>query len=235
MTNPFYATALLSLSLCAGHAASLPEAPTIPGPSVVAAIGSADYCYARVRGIVPERMPPSYLVLELHIKVAYRNPGPRPLLMPTEHERAVYSAIKPGVMNLFREMPDFLQPSMKTMKELPATVSPKDPFSTNNGVFTLIPAGGQIVSPMVEDIVIPVNHKSLIRRDPDIRGKHLYIRMSLLHQEMTPELEADLSDRWSRIGVPWTGELMTNVMTIDVPQQPVGAGPCTDGQPATRF
>src|ERR1019366_3623514 len=112
MTNPFYATALLSLSLCSGHAASLPEAPTIPGPSVVAAIGSADYCYARVRGIVPERMPPSYLVLELHIKVAYRNPGPRPLLMPTEHERAVYSAIKPGVMNLFREMPDFLQPSM---------------------------------------------------------------------------------------------------------------------------
>jgi hypothetical protein len=227
------ATAVLALSISSSQAAKLDAA--IPGPSVVAKIDSADYCFARVRGIVPERMPPSYLVLELHVQVAYRNPGPRPLIMPEEHERAVYTALKPGVMNIFKELPDFMQPSMKTMKQLPEKVDPKDPFSTNNGVFTLIPSAGATISTMTEEVIIPVNHKTLIRRDPDLRGHKLYLRMSLLHQELSPELQADLSDRWTNIGVPWTGELMTNVMTIDVPRVPAASGACRDGQPNTRF
>jgi len=227
------ATALLVTSLSSAQAAKL-DSP-IPGPSVVAKIDSADYCFARVRGIEAERMPPAYLVLNLHIKLAYRNPGPRPLIMPAEHERAVYTALKPGVMNIFKELPDFGTPSMKKMKELPETVDPKDPFSTSNGVFELIPANGYMIDPMMEELVVPVNHKTLIRHDPDLRGHRLYIRMSLLHQEISPELQADLSDRWTKIGVPWTGELMTNVLTLDVPRVPVASGPCLDGLPRTRL
>jgi len=121
------------------------------------------------------------------------------------------------------------------MKELPERVDPKDPFSTSNGVFELIPAAGVMIDPMTEELVVPVNHKTLIRHDPDLRGHRLYIRMSLLHQEISPELQADLSDRWTRIGVPWTGELMTNVLTLDVPRVPVASGACRDGQPNTRF
>jgi len=227
------AAALLVTSICSVSAAKLDAA--LPGPSVVAKIDSAEYCFARVRGIVPERMPPSYLVLDLHIKLAYRNPGPRPLIMPTEHERAVFTALKPGIMNPFKELPGFGEPTMKPMKQLPERVDPKDPFSTANGVFELIPAAGVVIDPMTEELVVPVNHKTLIRHDPDLRGHRLYIRMSLLHQEISPELQADLSDRWTRIGVPWTGELMTNVMTIDVPRVPPAAGACRDGQPNTRF
>jgi hypothetical protein len=206
------------------QAASLPTTP-IPGPSAVAAIADANYCFARVRHIEVDRNPPSYLVLELHVKVAYLNPGPRPLIIPTEHERAVYTALKPGVMTVFNE-PAVLEPTM---------VNPADPFSTKNAFFALVPAGGDLISPTMEDIVIPVNHKPLIRHDPDLRGKKLYLRLSLLQQELAPGLEAEISDKWTKVGVPWTGELLTNVMTIDVPQQPQPSGPCTDGAPATRF
>src|SRR5580658_6917081 len=58
----------------------------------------------RVRRLTPERLPPSYLVLRLNIQVAYRNNGARPLIIPVEHERTVYTALKPGVMNIFREL-----------------------------------------------------------------------------------------------------------------------------------
>jgi hypothetical protein len=224
------------MSLCsvlgAAKAASLPDSRNV-GLSAAARITEANYCFARTRRFTPERQPPSYLVLRLRIQVAYLNTGTRPIILPVEHDRTVYEALKPGVMNIFHEMPgmaiDGLSASLKLMKELPPKVSPDNPSDPRNDYFAVIPAGGNILEPLLEEIAFPVNHKMILRHDPDLRGHRLYIRLQLKQQELSPELETDLSDRWIRFGVPWTGNVMTNVMTIDVPRQIGEAKPCVDG------
>jgi hypothetical protein len=224
------------MSLCsvlgAAKAASLPDSRNV-GLSAAARITEANYCFARTRRFTPERQPPSYLVLRLRIQVAYLNTGTRPIILPVEHDRTVYEALKPGVMNIFHEMPgmaiDGLSASLKLMKELPPKVSPDNPADPRNDYFAVIPAGGNILEPLLEEIAFPVNHKMILRHDPDLRGHRLYIRLQLKQQELSPELETDLSDRWVRFGVPWTGNVMTNVMTIDVPRQIGEAKPCVDG------
>jgi len=218
------------MSLCAAQGASLPDSRNI-GLSAAARITEANYCFARTRRFTPERQPPSYLVLRLRIRVAYLNGGTRPLIIPVEHDRTVYTALKPGVMNIFRELPgtDGLHPSLKLMKELPSKVSPDNPGDPRNDYFSVIPAHGDIVESLLEEITFPVNHKMLLRHDPDLRGHRLYVRLQLKQQELSPELETDLSDRWTRFGLPWTGNVMTNVMTVDVPRQIPEAKPCVDG------
>jgi len=218
------------MSLCAAQGASLPDSRNI-GLSAAARITEANYCFARTRRFTPERQPPSYLVLRLRIRVAYLNGGTRPLIIPVEHDRTVYTALKPGVMNIFRELPgtDGLHPSLKLMKELPSKVSPDNPGDPRNDYFAVIPAHGDIVASLLEEITFPVNHKMLLRHDPDLRGHRLYVRLQLKQQELSPELETDLSDRWTRFGLPWTGNVMTNVMTVDVPRQIPEAKPCVDG------
>jgi hypothetical protein len=217
------------LSLGAAHAASLDK--KIATPTAVARIADGEYCFAHVRTLTPERTPPSYLVLRLRIQVAYLNAGDRPLIIPVEHERTVYTALKPGVMNIFHELPtvDSLTPSLKEMKDLPPKVSVENPIDPKNDYFAIVPAHGNLVSSRSETINFPVNHKMLFRHDPDLRGKRLYLRLELNQQEITPALLADLSDRWAQFGVPWTGSLMTNVMTIDVPRTVAQAKRCDDG------
>jgi hypothetical protein len=228
--NRYLFAASACLSLCAVQGASLPEARAVT-PIALARITEANYCFARTRRFTPERQPPSYLVLRLKIQVAYRNTGTRALIIPIEHERAVYTALKPGVMDLFRELTgiDGLEPSLKVMKELPPKVSPDDPIDPKNDVFAIIPAQGDLVSPIFEEVTFPVNHKGLLRHDPDLRGHKLYVRLQLKQQELLPALETDLSDRWTRFGVPWSGSVMTNVVTIDVPRELQDAKPCVDG------
>jgi hypothetical protein len=221
---------LACLSLCLAQGASLPDNRVV-APTAVARIAGGSYCFARVRLLNPERQPPSYLVLHLKIQVAYRNPGTHPLIIPMEHERTIYSALKPGVMNIFHELAGIggLTPTLKPMKDLPPKVSPESPVDPKNDYFTVIPAGGDLISPTFEEITFPVNHKGLLRHDPDLRGHRLYIRLELKQQELSPTLLTDLSDRWTKFGVPWTGGLMTNVMTVDVPQQIAQVGACVDG------
>jgi hypothetical protein len=217
------------MSLCTLRAASLPDSQRA-GLTGLARIAAADYCFSHTRRFTPERQPPSYLVLRLKIQVAYRNTGTRPLIIPIEHERTVYTALKPGVMDIFRELPGVgvLEPSLKMMKELPYKVSPDNPSDPKNDFFVVIPAHGDFVPPLFEEITLPVNHKMMFRHDPDLRGKKLYLRLLLRQQELSPELETDLSDRWTPFGVPWTGNVLTNVVTINVPQQVQEAKPCVD-------
>jgi hypothetical protein len=221
---------LVCLSVCAAEAASLPDNRVL-APTAVARITGGDYCFARVRRLEPERQPPSYLVLRLKIQVAYLNSGRRPLIIPLDHERVIYTALKPGMMNIFHELPivELLSPSLKPMKDLPPRVSPDNPVDPRNDYFSIIPAGGDLVSSIIENITFPVNHKNLLRHDPDLRGHRLYIRLQLNQQELTPALLTDLSDRWTKFGTPWTGSVTTNVMTIDVPQQIAQAGASVDG------
>jgi len=228
--NRLFPATFAFISLCAAQGASLPDSRNI-GISAAARITEANYCFARTRRFTPERQPPSYLVLRLRIQVAYLNGGTRPLIIPIDHDRTVYTALKPGVMTIFRELPgiDGIRPSLKVMKELPAKVSPDNPGDPRNDYFGVIPAHGDIVATLLEEIAFPVNHKMILRHDPDLRGKRLYVRLQLKQQELSPELETDLSDRWTRFGVPWTGNVMTNVMTVDVPRQLPEAKPCVDG------
>ncbi len=92
--------AALGVAMGAAIGASLPDSRNI-GLSAAARITEANYCFARTRRLTPERQPPSYLVLRLRIQVAYLNAGTRPLIIPIEHDRTVYTALNPGVMTIF--------------------------------------------------------------------------------------------------------------------------------------
>jgi hypothetical protein len=230
MKLTFARVSALTLFVCAGigWSATLPNAGVV-GPAAFASIAKADYCFARVRGLDPGRMPPAYLVLRLHVRVDYKNTGTRPLIMPVEHERTIYSSLKQGKMTVFKELPGFLQPTLKPLKVLPYKVSKDNPVDPKNDVFALIPAKGPMTPPLFEDIEMPVNHKTLFRNYPDLRGHRVFIRLQLAHQLLDPALETDLSDRWVKFGTPWTGTLLTSTVAIDVPRQVSDAQPCVDG------
>lgn len=134
-------------------------------------------------------------------------------------------------MSVFHELPGVggLEPALKMMKELPARVSPDNPGDPKNDYFVVIPSRTDFVPALPEEITFPINHKIMFRHDPDLRGKRLYLRLQLKQQELLPALETELSDRWTRFGVPWTGSVMTNVVTIDVPRSLPDARPCVDG------
>lgn len=220
----------LTLSLGAAFGASLPDNRVV-APTAVARIVSGDYCFVHSRRIEVERQAPSWLVLKLRVQVAYRNPGLRPLILPIGHERIVYTAFRPGVMNIFKELPtiESLNPTLKAMEALPPTVSPDSPVDPKNDSFAVIPANGNYIASKYEDLYFPVNHKTLWRHDPDLRGKKLYLRVQLNQQDMNPSLVTELSDRWVKFGVPWTGSVMTNIMTVNIPQNPAPSGVCDDG------
>ena len=200
----------------------------IAGPAAVATNADASYCFARSRRLDPgSQPPPSYLVLRLRILVSYRNAGARPLILPLERERTVYAGLNPGGTSVFKEGPGLLHPVLKVMKDLPADVSPDSPVDPKNDVFAVIPAGGEMTPPLIEEVTVPVNRKALFRRSPDLRGHKVYITMRFVHRELSAALKADLSDRWSRFGVPWTGTLTTNTFAVNIPASPQAA-PCVD-------
>ena len=206
---------------------TLADSP-ITAPEAVAAITQAKYCFARSRGLDPGHLPPSYLVLQLAIRVSYRNSGLRPLILPLERERTIYTALKPGTMSVFRQRLDLFEPAVKPMKELPVDVSPDSPVGSKNDAFTVVPARGEMILPLLEDVTLPVDRKVGFNSNRDLRGHRVYLRLKFEHQDLAPALDATLSDRWARFGIPWTGTLLTNTVVIDVPQHPPQALPCVD-------
>jgi len=224
---------LLTVLLCTARGAKLPDGPVVD-PAAVATIAEANYCFGRVRGLDPGRLPPAYLVLQLRVKVSYSNSGSRPLILPLQHDRIIYTALKPGVMTVFHEPKGLFEPAYKkAMTSLPANVSPVDPLEPKNDYFTVIPAGGMVSPPLLESVTMPVNRKFLFKPELDLRGQKIYFVMQFAHRDLSPALEADLSDRWSRFGVPWTGVLRTNTLAIDIPANPK-AEACDDSQSTLR-
>jgi hypothetical protein len=220
--------ALACAGLCLSQAATVRNSG-IASPSAIAASADVGYCFARVRGLDPERLPQAYLVLRLRVTVSYRNPGTRPMILPLEHERTVYTALKPGAMSVFKEGIGLFDPTYKEMKELPDGVSPDSPIDPKNDFFAVIPAGGELTPPLMEEITLPVSRKGMFRHYPDLRGHRVYVKLRFVHRELSAALQASLSDRWSRFGVPWTGTLTTNTILVDVPAAPEAA-PCKDDQ-----
>jgi hypothetical protein len=218
--------ALICIGLCLGRAATLHN-PAIASPSAIATSADVNYCFARVRGLDTERLPQAYLVLRLNVKVSYRNSGTRPIILPLERERTIYTALKPGSMSVFKEGLGLLDPVLNPMKDLPADVSPDSPVTPKNDIFAVIPAGGEMTPPLLEEITLPVSRKGVFRKYPDLRGHRVYVKLRFAHRELSAALNADLSDRWSRFGVPWTGSLTTNTIMVDVPAAP-DAAPCED-------
>jgi hypothetical protein len=225
-----FVIATVSALTCAGlffsQAATLPDSK-ISSPTAEATSADVNFCFARVRGLDPTRLPPAYLVLRLNVTVSYRNPGTRPLILPLERERTIYTALKPGSMNVFKEGMGLFDPILKPMNDLPADVSPDSPVNPKNDVFAVIPAGGEMTPPLLEEITLPVSRKGLFKKYPDLRGHRVYLKLRFVHRELSAALEASLSDRWSSFGVPWTGTLTTNTILIDVPASPEAA-PCKD-------
>ncbi len=219
-------SALCCVSLGFGHAATVRDAKTV-SPTAIATDAHVSYCFARVRGLDPGRLPPAYLVLRLRVTVSYRNGGTRPMILPLERERTIYTSLKPGQMNVFKEGLGLFDQTFKEMKELPPDVSPDNPLSPKNDYFTVIPAGGEMTPPLTEEITLPVSRKGMFRHYPDLRGHRVYVKLRYAHRQLAAALNADLSDQWSRFGVPWTGTLTTNTILIDVPAAPEAA-PCKD-------
>ncbi|HYA17483.1 MAG TPA: hypothetical protein VEF06_08455 [Bryobacteraceae bacterium] len=215
-----------ALGCLAAQAASLPQT-RIPAPAADARISSALFCFARVRGLDPGRMPEAYLVLQLQVRVSYHNRWNRPLIVPLEHSRTIYTAFQPGPMTVFHLPFELMEPSYKEMKHLPADVNPDNPAEPKNDVFTVVPAGGDMKEPIVEDLTLPVDRPVLFHHNPDLRGHRVYIRLDLAHRELSTVLDAVLSDRWAKFGVPWSGVVRTGTFAIDVPQS-ADAKPCSD-------
>jgi hypothetical protein len=225
---------LAAFGLCAGlgwhprpaQAATVRNAKTA-SPTAVATAANVSYCFARARGLDPERLPPAYLVLRLRVAVSYLNEGTRPLIVPLQRRRIVSTGLKPGQLSVFK--PDFglFDPTYKVMKILPTEVNPASPIDPKNDFFNVIPAGGEMTPPLLEEVTLPVSRKGMFRKYPDLRDRRVYVTLRFVHRELTGALEADLSDRWSRFGVPWTGSVTSNVILIDVPAAPQ-AEPCKD-------
>jgi len=219
------ACALLCARAGFGQTETTRHSPAAP-PQVVVTDAVASYCFARVRRLDTERQPQSYLEMHLQVTLSYRNGGHRPLIVPMEHVRTVFYATKPGQMVEYKEGLGLLEPSIKAMKELPADVSPADPVHPKNDVFAIIPAGGEMM-PVMQEVDLPVNRPGFFRKYPDLRGRRVYVELKFAHRELDAAFEADLSDRWARFGVPWTGTLTTNTIQIDVPAAPQ-ASRCVD-------
>src|ERR1700735_2894736 len=98
------ASAIIFVCAGIGWSATLPNTGVV-GPAAIASIAKADYCFARVRGLAPGRMPPASLVLLLPGRIDYKNTGTRALIMPLERERTIYSSLKQGKMTIFKELP----------------------------------------------------------------------------------------------------------------------------------
>jgi hypothetical protein len=200
----------------------------IPNPTAIVSDAQVAYCYARVRGLDPTRLPQSYLALQLRVTVSYRNAATRPLILPLERDRTIYTALKPGPLHEFKEGLGLLDSALKEMKDLPANVSPHNPLDPKNDVFTIIPAGGEMTPPISEQITLPVNRQGVFRKYPDLRGQKVRVELHFTHRKLAPELQTKLSDGWARYGVPWSGTLTTNTIIIDVPAVPAASGPCLD-------
>ncbi len=196
------------------------------GPEATAAIATATYCFDRLHGLDPGHLPPAYLVLQLKIRVSYHNSGDRPLILPVQRDRTIYTALKPGTMSVFHAGINLFDPVNKPLKELPPDVSP----DKKNDVFTVIPAHSEIATPMMEEVTLPVDRRAGFKSYPDLRGHTVYLRLKFEHQQLAPALEATLSDRWAPFGIPWTGTLLTNTVMIDVPAHPPQAAPCIVGE-----
>ena len=218
--------ALIFAGSCFAPAASVRDS-AIASPQAIASDAAVSYCFARVRGLDPERLPPAYLALRLRVTVSYRNAGTRPMILPLERDRIIYTALKPGAMSVFKDNLGLFNPAFKEMKDLPGDVSPDSPVSPKNDIFSVIPAGGEMTPTLLEEITLPVNRNAVFRKYPDLRGHRVYIKLRFVHRELSPALQANLSDRWSRFGVPWTGTLTTNTILVDVPAVPQAA-PCRD-------
>jgi len=224
------------LSFTAAFAASGPEAKdlqprakTAAPPEATVKVLEANYCFAKFHGISPERLPTPPMVLRLKLQVSYANTGTRPLILPLDHALTVYTAQKPGLMKILPQPAGLLDPALKTMEHLPANVNPKNPVDPMNDVFGIVPAGGEMKAPLIEELSVFVYKKS-IRQKIDLRGRQLYLKLQLDHQPLSPQLEAAMSDNWSRYGVPWTGRLRTNTLLFNVPATP-SAAECVDEAP----
>lgn len=202
-----------SLCLCAGMPRLEPNAP-----QATATVTEAHYCFERVRGINSERMPVPSLTVKLIVRVSFTNADARPLILPLDHERTVYIAAAPGVMKILPKAVDIMEPKVHLMSRLPPDVNPASPTDPDNGVFAIVRASGS--TPLYEEkVTVPV-YKHTLRTHTDLRGHRVYLRLQLEHQPMTAALQANLSDRWSGFGVPWTGTLRTNTFVLDVPSAP---------------
>lgn len=209
-----------------GQPATVRNAP-VPGPTAVATKAEVDYCFARARKLDVERVPPAYLVLRMRVNISYLNEGSRPLILPLQHNRTIYTSLQQGHMAVFKDGLGLFDPVVKLMVTLPPEVSPDNPIEPKNNFFAVIPPGGELTPPIMEEVVMPVDRKGVFRNYPDLRGRRVYIKLRFTHQQLAAALQADLSDRWSRFGVPWTGTLTTNTIMVDVPAAPQ-AEPCKD-------
>ena len=225
MLTKVLAAALASASACFCAGLRTPA----NAPDATAAITEAHYCFERVRGINSERMPVPALTVQLKVRVSFTNAGTnaggRALILPLDHERIVYIALAPGVMKVLPRAVNLLEPKVHMMTHLPPDVNPANPVDPDNGVFAIVRAGGTTM--LYDEKVTLAVYRNTLRTHTDLRGHRVYLRLQLEHQPMAPALIANLSDRWSGFGVPWTGTLRTNTFVLDVPSAPQ-AVECSD-------
>ena len=177
--SPFRAV-IAGLCLCGVQVfgANNVETNRIPpsGPTATAKVLEANYCFAEAHGILPERLPVPPLVLRLRLQVSYHETDKRPIILPLDHQLTVWTSLGPGVMKILHQPVNLFDPSLKMMTHLPADVNPDSPISPANDVFGVIPAGGDMTAPLVEEVTIQI-YKKTIRQRIDLRGQRMYVKL----------------------------------------------------------
>ena len=121
------------------------------------------------------------------------------------------------------------------MKVLPADVSPQSPVDPHNDVFTIIPAGGEMKSGFEDELSLPVNHKTVFRHDPDLRGHRVYLRLQYDHQARSTGAGGTAIEPLGKVRRSLDRYGRTNTTAFDVPANPPAAKPCVDTRLPERF
>ncbi|MEQ1946341.1 MAG: hypothetical protein ABL995_04085 [Bryobacteraceae bacterium] len=220
--RPKLISTFLALSVCP---AAFAFQQSDGGPTATAAIVSSRYCLGTPSANLPmirrngklepiELYPLDAITLRLQLKVAYRNGGSMPWILPVANQAVVSAGVAPDML---AEVPQpFLGAGSSAADRLPDG----DEDAPNKTLFPAIAAGESLnFNNPLESIFVRVYTPS-IRSERDLRGKKIYLQMELLSSRWSPRLLTRLAKKWKNYGNLWTDTVRTQLVEIDVPRMP---------------
>lgn len=91
-------------------------------------------------------------------------------------------------------------------------------MSRPDAQFSIVAGGKNTWYTGLEGVVIPVLDRT---SRLDLRGKTIQIVMTRDFRSLAPELVKNLNEKWKDFGTSWVGVVKSNVMTFQIPQEPL--------------
>jgi len=201
---------LLALLLAIGHTPVL-------GPSPIEAtlkVRDVSFCWARRYSNIPERLPAAAITMRVELTVEYRNPGPRPVIVPKGHESLAYIGEASTHLTKARQAVSIFNSKI---------LSKVSDVSEENfdAVFAIVPPGGQLPLALTDSVAVTVFNPSQ-SGGKDWRGSRMFLSL----EETQQPVSSRVSDVLEKRGQFWTGRLRTSIVEVIVPQSPAVRGDC---------